>query len=268
MTNEDAGSVLNGSVQCVFEDPITVFRQGAKCIYVDVPDPLPRDWDAFAINEAAKAQFVLNMLSDSLKKPAIMSFAIVLSRAMVTRVERVVSLPAIPDIRRLAAQSYRLTTSVNPAVASRLYGIIDSVCRSHTEVFITINRFNSCLTRSTWSDRIIDAAICLESLIRSQQELRFKFALHLSFISTSTPQQRADTFELLTDLYDVRSGLVHGSDTTAKLQKVQNQWDGVLRITKEALLYYFSYLETVRPMDWSNHLKALVLGTEESIIGR
>ena len=63
----------------------------------------------------------------------------------------------------------------------QLYEVVSKALKKQESLLLTLNRFNSCWLREIDHDRIIDAAICLESIIASSTEISFKFSLFLVF---------------------------------------------------------------------------------------
>lgn len=89
--------------------------------------------------------------------------------------------------------------------------------RSKDKLHITADRFVRYSRMKNSHDALVDLCICLESLIESQTEISFRFAMCLAKI---TGLKRAEEIsELLSDLYDLRSKVVHGSDSANRLLK-------------------------------------------------
>ena len=56
---------------------------------------------------------------------------------------------------------------------------------------------------------------CIESLLSSKEDLRYKFALRTSLFLESEPEKRKEMFDELYVIYGARNKLVHGEDTSA-----------------------------------------------------
>jgi hypothetical protein len=76
---------------------------------------------------------------------------------------------------------------------------------------ITADRFVRYSRQSTSPDALVDLCICLESLIESQTEISFRFATSLAKVTRN--KKAEEISDLLSDLYDLRSNVVHGTDS-------------------------------------------------------
>jgi hypothetical protein len=130
-----------------------------------------------------------------------------------------------------------------------------------------LNRFNSCWLRSTDHDKIIDAAISLESLLSSSTEISFKFALFNSFIARQSSTEREEAFETLRLLYNARSKIVHGDikKNAKEISKAIEFLPNILDLARAAITYYAFFLYNNGPNEWQNHLEKLVFGTANRI---
>ena len=72
-------------------------------------------------------------------------------------------------------------------------------------------------------DRILDYAIALEILYRlDSSELTYKLGTRAACLLGETPEKRRETFERITEFYNIRSAIVHGP-TTKKHKKLCNE---------------------------------------------
>jgi hypothetical protein len=122
---------------------------------------------------------------------------------------------------------------------------------------ITADRFVRYSRMDDSRDAMVDLCICLESLIESQTEISFRFAMCLAKVSGLKDLHGAS--ELLSDLYDLRSKVVHGADFQREHKKVrQNAVE--LRLTARAILItYILYLTEHSKDEWKKHLKTSLL---------
>src|SRR5207302_8860173 len=97
---------------------------------------------------------------------------------------------------------------------------------------ITADRFVRYLRMNNSRDALVDLCICLESLIESTTEISFRFAVCLAKVSSKNAEAIS---ELLSDLYNLRSKVVHGTDFTKEHKKVLLNTDK-LRLASRAIL--------------------------------
>ncbi|KRB22155.1 hypothetical protein ASD99_08190 [Mesorhizobium sp. Root695] len=135
---------------------------------------------------------------------------------------------------------------------------------SDKSMVITLDRFVSGIIRSDFPSRVIDMAICLESLFSSSQEIKFRFSLYNAIISTIEIDKRDPAFELMKILYDARSAIVHGGEVKNK-EKLEDEWEKIVDIAKLSILYKMNFLTVRNKTEWDNHLNKLILGTEQRV---
>lgn len=237
-----------------------------KCIYVD--DPNFTDFNAFARITSAKVKFALNNFSSD--APVLLPYAALLSvndKTRKSRVTEVVDLEAVANLHDLRKQPYKVRSGSTSESISGLYKVIDNACDKNSAAIFTLERFNSCLTRADILDQIVDASICLESLISGNAELSFRFALYHSFIAEEEPTKRAAAFDHFKNLYAARSGVVHGDIKKKVMEKVTDNWPELLRLTRASINYYLLFLFVKDFKEWDEHLRRLVLGLDKSITG-
>ncbi len=217
-----------------------------KCVYVD------RDLDenlddagreAFVSHYSRRLRTLLNLLAD--EGSALFGPIAVMKNERKLSVLSVVQGNIASESVVKRSQRFRFKPHVDREVVAETYKIIDSVSECYSKSFVTLDRYNSSLTRTSWEDRLIDATIALESLIAGKTELRFKFSLYLSHIVENGSEQRVAAFKLLQEMYDARSLLVHGSSDKKDLKridKVQENWGQVDTYLHKALNYYLFYM--------------------------
>lgn len=93
--------------------------------------------------------------------------------------------------------------------------------------------------RTTPEDQLLDLVIALESLFspNRQGELRFRIALNAALLLGKDPEDRNAIMDFVMDVYDHRSGLVHGGKSpfeNGKLTKVK--LDHLGNLIREAIL--------------------------------
>jgi hypothetical protein len=90
--------------------------------------------------------------------------------------------------------------------------------RTKDKLHITADRFVRYSRQSSSLDALVDLCICLESLIESQTEISFRFGTTLAKVTGD--KKAAEISEVLSDLYDLRSKVVHGADSSKEHKKI------------------------------------------------
>jgi hypothetical protein len=125
------------------------------------------------------------------------------------------------------------------------------------KLHITADRFVRYLRMNNTRDALVDLCICLESLIESQTEISFRFAVCLA--KASGLKNAAETSDLLSDLYDLRSKVVHGSDFTKEHKKVEPNTVKLRLAARAILTAYVLYLTENKKEDWKKYLRSSLL---------
>jgi hypothetical protein len=123
-----------------------------RCLYVQ--EAQLDQIEAFVKREAAKTRFTFNMFADA--EPILMTFAAVIVEHKKPRVDRIIEFDTFQDERRLQSREYRIKRGTSRRHVSSLYERLTSACSSKPEVWLTLERFNSGLTRSAlqeWTSR-------------------------------------------------------------------------------------------------------------------
>jgi hypothetical protein len=118
---------------------------------------------------------------------------------------------------------------------------------------ITADRFVRYLKASNSRDSLVDLCICLESLIEAQTEISFRFATCLSKICNL--EGTLGISDLLADLYDLRSKVVHGTDSTKEHKRVEPNASRLRLVARAILSSYILYMTNHTKDEWKNHLR-------------
>jgi hypothetical protein len=92
-----------------------------------------------------------------------------------------------------------------------------SISDPHSEHDLALHRFSAGIARASHVDGVLDFVIALESLLlpydenARRGELGYRFRIHGAHLLSTTKSQRRQTARQLSDLYTLRSRLVHGS---------------------------------------------------------
>lgn len=252
-----------------------------KCIYISdiTNEPKEEKIIELAQNQAIITNSIFNFFSEN--NPIILSYAAILriednefiEPDYKITVRSIIDLEPVANLHLLRSQIFKLKSSANQERINQFYRVLSDVSKKNPQIFVTLSRFNSSLTRVTDRDRIIDITVSLESLIREKTELSFKFATYLSFIVGKNPQDRLEANILFGNLYNTRSGLVHGTsdekEAVKNLNKVVSNWSKIIYYAKQAIIYYIFYLYSENTkndfVEWKLHLKQLMLGIDKRL---
>lgn len=154
-----------------------------------------------------------------------------------------------------SAQSPVFAKKVTKAAASawmRNFFLARSKVKS--KLRITADRFARYLRTSDSPDALVDLCICLESLIEAQAEVSFRFAACLAKVSgLDNPEEVSD---LLSDLYNLRSKVVHGADFTKQHGRIKPSVNRLRLVARAVLTAYVFYLAEHSYDEWKKHLSS------------
>lgn len=212
-----------------------------------------------------KIKFCFNHINKM--TPPLISFASVVDTQERSQIYTFKEIDSHSDLKKGTELDYTIMSDIE--TIKGIFNLVEKSIQKDKNVSFLIDRYNLAASRKSIIDKIVDAAICLESLISSSQEISFQFSLFNSFIYSSDPTVRNECFDLLKELYTSRSNIVHGStDTSAtrKIQKIESNWDKIVDIIRSCITYHLVYISSKEKSSWDAHLKSLVFGTEKRII--
>ena len=129
--------------------------------------------------------------------------------------------------------------------------------KTKDKLHIAADRFVRYSRMNNSRDALVDLCICLESLIESQTEVSFRFAMCLAKVSGLKDAEEIS--ELLADLYDFRSKVVHGADSNKQHKKVEPNIAKLRLAARAILTAYILYLAEHTQAEWKQHLKSSLL---------
>jgi hypothetical protein len=125
--------------------------------------------------------------------------------------------------------------------------------KTKDKLHITADRFVRYSRITNSCDALVDLCICLESLIESQTEISFRFATCLAKVSAL--KNAEEIGELLSDLYDLRSRVVHGADFSREHKKIAPKMAELRFAARAILTTYILYLTEHTKDEWKRHLR-------------
>lgn len=126
--------------------------------------------------------------------------------------------------------------------------------KTKDKLYITAERFVRYSRQSTSPDALVDLCICLESLIESSTEISFRFATTLAKVTGDKKAQEIS--DLLSDLYDLRSKVVHGSDCSKAHKKLAPNVTKLRLAARSILTIYVLFLTEHTKDEWKKHLSS------------
>jgi Apea-like HEPN len=128
--------------------------------------------------------------------------------------------------------------------------------RSKDRLHITADRFVRYSRIQNTQDALLDLCICLESLLDSTTEITFRFGICLAKIVQDSEAEALS--QLLSDLYDLRSTLVHGADAAKPHKKIDPHLPRLRLAARSILTTYILYLTEHAKEDWKKHLRSSI----------
>lgn len=156
-------------------------------------------------------------------------------------------------------------SSLTPSGAGKLLksvGMLQkySISDPRSERDLALHRFSSGAARSNHVDGILDFVIALESLLLPYDEdarrgdLGYRFRLHGAHYLSKTKSERPGIAKQLTDLYSLRSRLVHGGKYPSGAE-IQTGWNSARQLAQLGL-----YRAVVEGFPSAVQFKAMLLG--------
>jgi hypothetical protein len=115
-----------------------------------------------------------------------------------------------------------------------------SVNDPHSEHDLALHRFSSGVARSNHVDGVLDFVIALESLLLPFDEnarrgdLGYRFRIHGAHLLSATKSERRQNARRLSDLYNLRSRLVHGSSYPSAAD-IEAGWNSAKEFARRGL---------------------------------
>jgi hypothetical protein len=107
-------------------------------------------------------------------------------------------------------------------------------------------------------DSLVDLCICLESLLDATTEISFRFGACLTKVIGFTGAEAEQVCDLLSDLYNLRSKVVHGADASKEYKKIAEHIGRLHHIARRILTTYVLYLSERTREDWKKHTRSVL----------
>jgi hypothetical protein len=119
---------------------------------------------------------------------------------------------------------------------------------------VTAGRFVRYSRTQSSQESLLDLCICLESLLDTTTEISFRFSTCLAKVTKASDAEELS--ELLTDLYDLRSKIVHGSDASKPHKKLDPHLTKLRLAARNILTTYIFFLTQNSKESWNKHLRS------------
>lgn len=214
-------------------------RGDSKCILIDCGDQTPNEGNVR--NDLLAVSFTVNAFSEE--------GAIVHDRSYSIGHARTHSVISVHDYQSVAPtdnQLLKLKSSAKPSELSAVFDVVKSALVKEPKFAISLRRFNAALTKSTPDEKVIDLAICLESMFEASSEISFQFSAFNAILSEPEPAKRQEVFRLLKRFYGWRSKIVHGTHSI-DLDWYEESWKRLTQLSILSILSKASFLSEQQP---------------------
>lgn len=250
LKTEHLGAILKKS-----PSQADLIKGSLKSIIIDCANQKP-DHQA-VVHDLLACTFALNVFADS--------GSIIHHRPYVIRFNRVHQAIETLDHQTIAASeghSFKIRADIKPSEITAVFQGVRNAIQKEPKFSISLRRFNASQAKNSHEEKIIDLAICLESMFASQTEIAFQFSLYNAMLSEEDATKRHDTFRLLKQFYSWRSKIVHGN-STLDAKWFDENWVKIVRLAKLSILTKANFIAKNNLTDWKEHLEKLVLGMED-----
>jgi len=215
-----------------------------------------------------KIIFCLNIFTEN--NPLLTTWGGILTGEKNLKIKEIVEFEALAGVQKLSLKEFKIQIGLKRQFVIDTYKIINESLTKSPEVMFTLEKYNSALMRTEFFDKIVDTTICFETLTIGNTELTYRLSLNIAYISGDTADERLETFDRMKLLYDVRSKIVHGDLSGAsilrKIELVRSSWNVYEKILKSSVFYFLIFIRQKSKGEWEDHLKGLILGTDNKII--
>lgn len=163
-------------------------------------------------------------------------------------------------------QDFALRAGVNEDQLEAAHSILSAALKQEPALEVTLEHLLLAVGRGDLSRGLIDGTICLESLIKSQEEVSFRFSHQIGRVVSQGPTTLAEAQDLLRDLYRYRSDHVHGNRSRRHSQRQSHLWDEwaelehFMKVCVTYALDFYASDDGKPKGAWEGHLDALMTG--------
>lgn len=234
-----------------------------KCIKIKDPNITEKN----IRNLKTKITFSLNLFSESF--PVLTSWCGHLNGDKKFKLKTIYEFESLAGFHKISNKHFKLLKTTKRSTLIQFFDIVQKAITKNELASFTLEKYNSALLRDDFLDKILDSTICFETMTPGNVELVFRLSQNISFIVGANASERLEIFDKMKLLYDVRSKLVHGDlneKAFKKVDEVKNDWANYEKYLRSAVTYYLLFLSLNKKEDWEQHVKELVLGTQNKIV--
>ncbi len=145
--------------------------------------------------------------------------------------------------------------NLTPGTSNIWFRQILSVRKSSKDrLHVTADRFVRYSRVQDTQDALLDLCICLESLLDTTTEISFRFGVCLAKVTGHSDAEELS--HLLSDLYSLRSNMVHGADASKVHKKIDPHLSKLRLAARTILTNYLVYLTNHSKEEWKKHLRS------------
>jgi hypothetical protein len=163
-----------------------------------------------------------------------------------------------PPLQRATAPIVFAKSITGIAASAWLLRFFAARRNSLDRMHITADRFVRYSRSGNVNDSLMDLCISLESLLDSQTEVSFRFGTCLAKVTGEKGNEAEETARLLSDLYDLRSKIVHGADATKERRRIEPHVSALRKTARAVLTNYVLFLSENSRAAWKQHLHSLL----------
>jgi hypothetical protein len=188
-------------------------------------------------------------------------YCAVISTARTRRLRSIYEFESWGDTLHIRNARYQVKPEISQDELQELYSITFLAYQAQPALHVTMSRYCSALVKSNDQDKLIDLTIALESIVPGGGEFRFRFPFFLSLIISPNTTERIAANDLLTEVYDARSALVHGSiEYQGKIDRAIQHWQSIEDFARRCLFYRIHFETHDHVGTWKDHLLSLAYG--------
>ncbi len=214
-----------------------------------------------------KITFVLNLFADNF--PVVTSWCGHLNGDKKIKLKNIYEFESLAGFHKISNKHFKFQKDTKRSTIIQFFAVVQKAISQNELAIFTLEKYNSSLLRVDFLDKLLDATICFETMTPGNSELVFRLSQNVSFIVGVNPTERLQIFDKMKLLYDVRSKLVHGDlneKARKKVEEVRKDWNSYEKYLRSTVTYYLIFLSQKKKEDWENHIKEIVLGTQNKIV--
>lgn len=245
LADEDFGAIQRGT------DPEikNLVPSGSKCVLWECGQEVPNN--QVIERRLSAIKFALNSFID--EGAVHIPFGVIIKRARNRTVHGVIEFSYFGISARLSGHSAKIRAKTEPVLIKETFKLADIALQKNPACLLMLKRYNMSRLRGDPADELIDIAIALEYVVKSNTELTFRLCSIIALCVEGDPKSRHKIFELFSKFYNARSNVVHGASDSSdpKIAKIYESLGEIRKYCALVMVYYFKFLETNDAKEWA-----------------